>query len=81
MEMKSEAKGEINVTEQLKKATYKKANLPNFVSKIAHLSQDQRDNFLWILLKHKAIFQGKRQVDVECKFFLSQVLSDPSQTS
>ena len=50
-EMKPQAKGEINVTEQLKKATYEKANLPEIVGKIAHHSQEQKEDLLQILLK------------------------------
>ena len=52
--------GKINATKQLKKATYIKANLPEVVNKIVHLSQNQREDLLQVLLKHKSILKGKR---------------------
>ena len=54
-----QAKDKINATEQLKKATYEKANLLEINSKLMNLSQDQRKDLLQILLKHKAELWGK----------------------
>ena len=50
IKIKSQAKGEMNATEQLKKATYERANLPEVVNKIVQLSQNQREDLLQVLL-------------------------------